>query len=320
MGESVDHRADLYAWGVVAYELLAGQHPFAGRIGTSQPIAAHIAETPTPLALCAPDIPRAVAALVMQCLEKDPAQRPENATALLTRLSNTVTPPTDVSAAPTRTQRARHDAYTNARLRDGDRFGQDLLRARLGADARLEHWLQVYAEVTTGQVHGRRRESGANFQNDVSLQQPFVNVRGHADGVLLGGVLGRQEFTDGPRQLLSVGDGPNLHRTWNGIWLYAHGRRVRIGGFDFRVTRPGRGAFDEAVDGSEKLRGVNASTIAHRGASATLYVDPFWIRSDQPAGRAGGVDGRDVRNTYGVRLWSRGRRPSAGVRCRSRRR
>ncbi len=203
--------------------------------------------------------------------------------------------------------RARHDAYANGRLQDGDRFRQDLLRATIGADVRLEHWLQGYAEITTGQVSGRRRESGANFQNDVAVQQLFANVRGHTGGVLLGAMLGRQEFADGPRQLLSVSDGPNLHRTWNGLRLYAHGRRVRVGAFDFRVTRPGRGAFDDAVDGGEQLRGVNASIIALRCASATLYVDPFWLRSDQPASRAGGLDGRDVRHTYGVRLWSRGR-------------
>ena len=106
VGDTIDHRADLYAWGVVAYELLSGAHPFAGKSGTSQLIAAHIAETPASLATRNAEIPRDVAALVMQCLEKNPAQRPEHASALLTRLSNIVTPTADVSAAQLRTSRA----------------------------------------------------------------------------------------------------------------------------------------------------------------------------------------------------------------------
>jgi serine/threonine-protein kinase len=108
VGESVDHRADLYAWGVVAYELLAGQHPFAGKSGTSQLIAAHIAETLTPLAVRAPEVPRDVAALVMQCLAKDPLQRPVNAHAVLERLSTNTTPDAvQIDRSPTRPLRLR---------------------------------------------------------------------------------------------------------------------------------------------------------------------------------------------------------------------
>ncbi len=32
VGDAIDHRADLYAWGVLAYELLSGAHPFAGNL------------------------------------------------------------------------------------------------------------------------------------------------------------------------------------------------------------------------------------------------------------------------------------------------
>ena len=46
VGADVDHRANIYAWGVVAYELLSGTHPFAGKANSAQMIAAHLAETP----------------------------------------------------------------------------------------------------------------------------------------------------------------------------------------------------------------------------------------------------------------------------------
>ncbi len=110
VGEHLDHRADLYAWGVVAYELLSGAHPFAGKSGASQLIAAHIAETPRALAEGVPTLPSAVSALVMQCLAKNPAERPENAGVLLARLANVVTPGAEsasgAAAATPRPQRA----------------------------------------------------------------------------------------------------------------------------------------------------------------------------------------------------------------------
>src|SRR6185312_14218723 len=61
VGDRVDTRADLYAWGVVAYELLAGAHPFAGKATSQQLIAAHIAELPQQLRLAAPGLSPALA-------------------------------------------------------------------------------------------------------------------------------------------------------------------------------------------------------------------------------------------------------------------
>ena len=74
-----DHRADLYAFGVMAYEMLVGQAPFADR-PPAQLLAAHIAEQPAHIAGGRTDIPRALADLVMQCLEKEPSRRPQSAT------------------------------------------------------------------------------------------------------------------------------------------------------------------------------------------------------------------------------------------------
>jgi len=98
---NTDARADLYAWGVVAYELLSGAHPFAHCTTPHALVAAHIAEAPRALDEVAPTIPRDVAALVMECLAKDPAQRPADAGRLLHVLSTGTTPS---GAADTRPQ------------------------------------------------------------------------------------------------------------------------------------------------------------------------------------------------------------------------
>jgi len=86
-GDDVDQRADIYAWGVLAYELLRGAHPFAGKATAQQYIAAHMAERPAPLGAI-PDVSPALSALVMRCLEKDPSRRPSSAEELLAALDD----------------------------------------------------------------------------------------------------------------------------------------------------------------------------------------------------------------------------------------
>lgn len=201
--------------------------------------------------------------------------------------------------------RLRYDTYDNGLLRRGNDYQQGLLRSLIGADLRFNPNLRAYGEVGIGQVKGRHSTATANFQNDASLQQLFIDARGTLGSILLGGMAGRQEFADGPRQLMSVSDGPNLHRTWNGARLYAHGQRLRLGAFDLRGTRLGSGAFDETINQAERLQGLNASLILFPGKGPNLYLDPFWFHTENPAFSSGGRTGLDDRTTFGVRLWGR---------------
>ena len=82
---ATDHRADIYAFGVVAYEMLTGQAPFAGRPAQAL-LAAHMIELPEPLERRRSAVPQALASLVMRCLEKRPADRPQHAEEILRAL------------------------------------------------------------------------------------------------------------------------------------------------------------------------------------------------------------------------------------------
>jgi serine/threonine-protein kinase len=91
-GDVVDHRADIYAWGVVAWELLATRHPFASRTTRQAMLAAHLTENPPMIQEHNQAVPPPLSALVMSCLNKDPDRRPQSATELLAVLDAAATP------------------------------------------------------------------------------------------------------------------------------------------------------------------------------------------------------------------------------------
>jgi len=81
--------------------------------------------------------------------------------------------------------------------------------------------------------------------------------------------------------------------------LYAHRETVRVGAFEFRITRQERGAFDEEINPSELVHGLNASVVL----APDTYLDPFWIHNENAAFRSGGHTGLDERDTLGVRFF-----------------
>lgn len=102
---TIDHRADLYALGIVAYEMLAGTTPFGDRKGVRL-LAAQASEKPRPVGELREDCPQALSAVVMRCLEKDPDARPQRATEIIQWL-DTLSTSGATATLPARPRRAR---------------------------------------------------------------------------------------------------------------------------------------------------------------------------------------------------------------------
>jgi serine/threonine protein kinase len=98
---TADYRADIYAFGVLAYEILAGQHPFPG-IGTRQMIVAHMTRKAQPLCELRPSVSADLNDLVMRCLEKRPADRWQSVAEIARRLDAILASP-GAATRPART-------------------------------------------------------------------------------------------------------------------------------------------------------------------------------------------------------------------------
>src|SRR5205823_1342932 len=84
--ENLDARSDIYSVGALAYYLLTGQSPFAGRSPLKM-LAAHQYEPPVLPTLLRPDVPQDLEAVVLRCLAKAPAERYADAEVLETALA-----------------------------------------------------------------------------------------------------------------------------------------------------------------------------------------------------------------------------------------
>ena len=135
---TTDHRADIYAFGIMAYEMLAGVPPFRG-LSPRQLLAAQLAQDPEPLATHRADIPVALENLVSRCLKKEPDDRPQTAAEIVTVLED----PAVVSGA-----------FTSLPSIDGAALGGRGSRWRLGVAA-----IVAIALVGAGVLLGRPDEA-----------------------------------------------------------------------------------------------------------------------------------------------------------------
>jgi serine/threonine-protein kinase len=168
---TVDHRADLYSLGCVAYEALTGSSPFAGKT-PQQMLAAQVIETPAPIASRRAGIPPGLAAVVMRCLEKEPANRPQSAAELAALLDASTGTDPRMMALPRPSRASRRSVWAAVAsvivitliVLSAYRWGRTESRADAGIsvavapfdvlDPRLALWKEGMVDVLSRNVDG----------------------------------------------------------------------------------------------------------------------------------------------------------------------
>jgi serine/threonine protein kinase len=121
--ELLDHRADIYALGVLLYRAVTGRLPFESD-NHYEMMLAHVERTPPSPSQYRPDLPPALERLILACLSKDRQARPQDCQTLRTELASALS---DATPAQVRDLDAQPAA---ARIEDAD--GTELLRVESG--------------------------------------------------------------------------------------------------------------------------------------------------------------------------------------------
>jgi serine/threonine-protein kinase len=162
---AIDHRADIYSFGVLAYEMLTGSPPFTGRPPQAL-IAANAMEAPEPIERRRPNIPEPLARMVMSCLEKRPADRPQTAQALLRTLDGL-----DVGTPGTPGGQLAYTTSVSGQLRQS--------RARLAGSLLIVVLVIAGGYLAARAMHGPTASQSSDLSSVAVL--PFVNVGGEAN-------------------------------------------------------------------------------------------------------------------------------------------
>jgi eukaryotic-like serine/threonine-protein kinase len=150
-GQQVDGRADLFALGVVLYEMITGQQAFA-RDSTVETLNAILKEEPPELMTTRADLPPTFDRIVRHCLEKNPAQRFQSAHDVIFALetlagssASVVAGVSTAAALPKRALTSGRVAWTVAAIATAALVAALVLPRRPAPDARTARFLAIGA-------------------------------------------------------------------------------------------------------------------------------------------------------------------------------
>jgi hypothetical protein len=177
-----------------------------------------------------------------------------------------------------------------------------LQRYALHSDLQWGSHARAFVELQSVLEQGRSGGPSPLDEDKLELQNAFLEGRMSLGG---GGDLraraGRQELELGSARLISVRDGPNVRRTFDGLRLIAKTGEWTVNALALKPRRDRSGVFDDSTRNSQRLWGVYATRAPDE--TRALGLDAYYlVREDDEAAYDQGV-GRERRETLGVRLF-----------------
>ncbi len=175
---------------------------------------------------------------------------------------------------------------------------------RLAAHADL-HWgqnLRAFLELHSALENGRAAGPSPVDENKLELQNAFIEgrlpvVRGDDLHVRVG----RQELQLGSARLISVRDGPNVRRTFDGVRILAQAGQWTFNALAVRPRRDKQGTFDDLTNDSQALWGVYATRSPD--PKEVHGLDAYYLVYENDEARFDQGRAAERRHTLGMRFF-----------------
>ncbi len=265
----IDHRTDLYAVGIVAYEMVSGRPPFSGT--TQALLAAQITQPPPPLT----GAPPALKAIIARCLEKQPEARYQSADDLLADVEQLTTPtngvPSSTSRRPSRRTAAAGLITVLVLGLIGNTYMQRVQRERWARETGIPAVQRLAGDALYDSAFAVQKQVADILPRDSAVQSLWTRIarRGVVRTTPAGATVERATFTDTTRW-------ETIGTTPTDTMLLPRGSPTRL-----RLSLPGYRTANVLVSsGSQSLEFVLDSAASSN--AEMVHVSAGQISADLP--------------------------------------
>jgi hypothetical protein len=184
-----------------------------------------------------------------------------------------------------------------------DEHGAFLQRYLLHADARADSGrFRVFTQLRSAFEQFRKAGPSPVEEGELELQQMFADLAlVRNDDASLGVRLGRQEFRLGSERLVSLREGPNVRRRFDGARAMLVRGNAEIDTFALYLTENEPGSFEDGTNDNEALWGVYGAIP--NALRADAGIDLYYLGHRNEFASYATVSGEETRHTIGARLW-----------------